>query len=80
MVEPEPKKLFAATPVLYVTAVTKALGKSKTAALGVTYDCPCYKYPRRTDLHLIFIAKIPSKFNKPEHWILRGVALLCSTD
>ena len=80
LVESEPKKLFAATPVLYVTAVTKALGKSKTAALGVTYDCPCYKYPARTDLYLIFIAKLPSKHHKPTHWILRGVALLCSTD
>jgi len=80
LVESEPKRLFTNIPVLYVTAVTKALSKQKNAALGTLYDCPCYKYPSRTDRFRIFMVQLPSKVQKPQHWILRGVALLCSTD
>ncbi|CAF4197044.1 unnamed protein product, partial [Rotaria sordida] len=40
------------------------------------YMCPLYKKPIRTDLHFITMLKLASN-DIPEHWILRGVALLC---
>lgn len=40
------------------------------------YMCPVYKKPMRTDLHFITMLKLSSN-DIPEHWILRGVALLC---
>ena len=40
------------------------------------YMCPVYKKSMRTDLHFITMFKLPSN-DHPEHWILRGVALLC---
>jgi dynein heavy chain len=37
------------------------------------------KYPTRTDKYLIFTVTLPSMEQKPLHWILRGVCLLCTT-
>jgi dynein heavy chain len=82
LVESEPKVLFTPLPVLYVTAVTKAAQKSKSGEYGPYggYECPCYKYPNRTDLYLIFSPMLPSRENRPMHWTLRGAALLCSIE
>ena len=79
--ESAPKKLFSPLPVLHVTAITKNSKKNATADYGPYggYDCPVYKYPVRTDRYLIFSVMLPSKDNRPLHWTLRGVALLCST-
>ena len=81
IVESAPKKLFSPLPVVLVTAVTKAAKKSLTTDLGPYggYECPVYKYPVRTDRYLIFSVLLPSRDHRPTHWVLRGVALLCST-
>lgn len=82
IVESEPKKLFSALPILYVTAVTSAQLKGKSAEYGPygAYVCPCYKYPVRGDRYKIFDVQMASREHRPQHWIMRGVALLCSTD
>tara|TARA_B100000795_G_C22806619_1_gene445355 strand:- start:150 stop:14669 length:14520 start_codon:yes stop_codon:yes gene_type:complete len=99
LVESEPKKLFAALPVLYVTGTTKQLRRDhiKSGAYGPNgpYECPLYKYPVRTDRFYIGMVSLASRAQpagasgvgspardapKKEHWILRGVALTCSTD
>jgi dynein heavy chain len=79
IVESEPKKMFASLPVLHVTGVTKADKAQKRDPSGF-YECPCYKYPARTDRYRIFMVDLPTTTLKPRHWILRGAALLCSTD
>lgn len=83
LVESAPKKLFSPMPVMLVTAVTKTAKKnianSNTYGPFGPYECPVYKYPSRTDRYLIFSVLLATSQQKPLHWILRGVALLCST-
>jgi len=71
-----PKVLFDSMPVLYVSAVNS----SKKSSQRDAYDCPCYKYRIRQDRFYIFNVPLPGGGRKPAHWILRGVALLCSTE
>jgi dynein heavy chain len=83
LAESAPKKLFSPMPVLLVIAVTKntkkmLLSSGSYGPFG-PYDCPVYKYPARTDRYRIFSVSLPTHQQKPLHWILRGVALLCST-
>ncbi|KAL3320545.1 Dynein heavy chain 8, axonemal [Cichlidogyrus casuarinus] len=74
LMEPPPKLLFTPLPVTHVSAYSMTIGdKSKQ---GVTYSCPVYKKPRRTDLNYIFPLNLRTA-KDPDHWILRGVALLC---
>mmetsp|Transcript_2907 Transcript_2907/g.5212 ORF Transcript_2907/g.5212 Transcript_2907/m.5212 type:complete len:2119 (-) Transcript_2907:878-7234(-) len=75
LVDSAPKVLFTPLPLLYVTAVT-AQDKKKDV---VTYQCPVYKIPRRTDLNYIFDVDLRTE-EPPQKWILRGVSLLCSKD
>lgn len=83
IIESAPKKLFSAMPIILVSATSKT---SKKAASTVTdygpfggYECPVYKYAARTDRYKIFSVVLPSKDQRPLHWVLRGVALLCQT-
>lgn len=72
LVEPRPKVLFEPMPIIHIYAVN-----SKDAAEPLKmYKCPIYKKPRRTDL--TYIATVLLKTSQtPDHWVLRGVALLC---
>lgn len=71
LIEPAPKILFTALPVVHIYAENST--DPKDPAL---YQCPVYKKPRRTDL--TYITPLWLKTNvSPSHWILRGVALLC---
>ncbi|NWV69074.1 DYH8 protein, partial [Malurus elegans] len=71
LVESSPKILFVQLPVLHMYAVDSSRPRDSKL-----YVCPLYKKPKRTDLN--FITEIYLKTAKsPDHWILRGVALLC---
>ena len=69
--EPSPKVLFTPLPVVWVYAI------NEPKDLKSFYSCPVYKKPRRTDLTYIFPLLLGSGRHDPDHWILRGVALLC---
>ncbi|XP_055935203.1 dynein axonemal heavy chain 8-like isoform X2 [Argiope bruennichi] len=71
LTEPTPKILFTAMPVIYIYAINST--DPKDPAL---YQCPVYKKPRRTDLTYITPLWLATVVH-PNHWILRGVALLC---
>lgn len=80
LVEPQAKVLFCQIPVVHVYAINAAGGikdEKKAGAMNI-YSCPVYKKPRRTDLTYIFPLKLRTVLN-PEHWTLRGVAILCDT-
>lgn len=76
--EPEPKKMFAPLPILYVTAVNKKKPDAEKMSSSF-YSCPVYKYPRKTDKYLIFRVNLNCEASNSK-WKLRGVSLLCSTD
>ena len=74
MVDSEPKKLYAALPVLYVTGK-----QAKDNVTKNTYEAPTYRVKKRTGLN--FISTFPLRTeDPPSKWIMRGVALLCSVD
>ncbi|CAH8616797.1 unnamed protein product [Heterobilharzia americana] len=74
LIEPPPKLLYTPLPVVHVSAYSQSIGeKSKP---GIFYSCPVYKKPKRTDLNYIFPLMLRSAVDA-DHWILRGVALLC---
>ncbi|XP_022805941.1 dynein heavy chain 5, axonemal-like [Stylophora pistillata] len=71
LVEPTQKVLFTSMPVIHIYAINITAGRDARM-----YQCPIYKKPKRTDL--TYIASVDLKTNQnPDHWILRGVALLC---
>lgn len=70
LTEPKPKILFEGLPIIHISAHL-----SKDVDLKM-YSCPVYKKQRRTDLTYIASVDLKSSQN-PDHWILRGVALLC---
>jgi len=70
LIESKNKVLFESMPVIHIYA--KDVLTSDTRM----YVCPIYKKPRRTDL--TYIADVTLRTTQsPDHWILRGVALLC---
>jgi dynein heavy chain len=79
--ECEPKKLFQAMPVIYLTGITLALRRTKGLDYGQygPYDCPIYKYPKRNDRYLVFRILVKTE-QHPFHWKLRGVSLMCQCE
>ncbi|KAM5298595.1 dynein axonemal heavy chain 8-like [Ctenodactylus gundi] len=71
LTESTPKVLFTQLPVLHIFAINSTAPKDPRL-----YVCPIYKKPRRTDLTFITVVYLRTVL-PPDHWILRGVALLC---
>ncbi|XP_034837309.1 dynein axonemal heavy chain 8 [Maniola hyperantus] len=65
------KVLYTQLPVVYVYAINSTAPKDPKL-----YQCPVYKKPFRTGLTFITPLWLPTIKN-PDHWILRGVAILC---
>eukprot|EP00898_Chlorokybus_atmophyticus_P005691 jgi/Chlat1/6122/Chrsp409S05665 len=74
LVDPEPKKLYCALPLLYVTGV---LATNKRT--DQQYSCPTYRVKARTGQHFVANFDLRSE-DPPSKWILRGVSLLCTVD
>jgi hypothetical protein len=69
-------------PIFYITVMTKPLLKEKRDSMGGErglYEIAVYRYAARTDRFRIFNGMVVTKGFAPEHWVLRGVALLCVT-
>ncbi|KAJ8009361.1 hypothetical protein DPEC_G00088090 [Dallia pectoralis] len=71
LVEATPKVLFTPLPVIHMFAINSTAPKDPKF-----YICPVYKKPKRTDLTYI-TGVVLRTVQSPDHWILRGVALLC---
>ncbi|XP_060805314.1 dynein axonemal heavy chain 8 [Amyelois transitella] len=65
------KVLYTPLPVIHVYAINSTAPKDPKL-----YQCPVYKKPCRTGLTFITPLWLPTIKN-PDHWILRGVAILC---
>ncbi|MBN3299949.1 DYH5 protein, partial [Amia calva] len=70
LIDSKPKVLFEMMPVIRIYAENNG---TKDPRL---YSCPIYKKPARTDLNYIAAVDLRT-VQSSEHWILRGVALLC---
>ncbi|XP_073486924.1 dynein axonemal heavy chain 5-like [Aquarana catesbeiana] len=76
LMEAQPKVLFTNLPVVHVYAVSTNGPADPKKQLTNLYSCPVYKKPRRTDLTYIFSLYLKTVY-VPDHWTMRGVALLC---
>ncbi|KAB0798200.1 hypothetical protein PPYR_09193 [Photinus pyralis] len=65
------KVLYTLMPIIHVFAIFSTAPKDPAL-----YKCPVYKKPRRTDLNFITPLWLVT-VKPPEHWTLRGAALLC---
>ena len=69
--EQHPKVLYVGLPVMLMYAINSIGGRDTRQ-----YDCPIYRKPRRTDQEYICMVDLKTNTN-PDHWTLRGCALLC---
>ncbi|KAK9891390.1 hypothetical protein WA026_014631 [Henosepilachna vigintioctopunctata] len=67
------KVLYTMLPVILITASYQTMQSGPNL-----YECPVYKKARRTDLNYITTLNLITT-KSPDHWVLRGVALLCDT-
>ncbi|KAA0177346.1 hypothetical protein FNF27_01124 [Cafeteria roenbergensis] len=79
LAELEGKQRVDSLPVIHITVVEKTKAEARIRNKRV-YDCPVYRYARRTDLHIVFRMGLNTfiEGKSREHWTLRGVAALCS--
>jgi len=73
LMEQSPKVLYTPLPVVHIFSVNM---EQRRAGQTMVYECPVYKKPRRTDLTYIAPLMLRTAID-PDHWIMRGVALLC---
>ncbi|XP_078069648.1 dynein axonemal heavy chain 8-like [Mustelus asterias] len=71
LTESTAKVLFTMLPVIYIFAINSTAPKDPKL-----YICPVYKKTQRTDLTFITTLCLKT-VQTPDHWILRGAALLC---
>lgn len=65
------KVLYKQMPVVHIFAINSTAPKDTKL-----YQCPVYKKPNRTDLNYITPLWLEAT-KPPDHWVMRGVALLC---
>ena len=88
LVESEPKKLFTALPVLFMTAISSSskISKSDYGSHG-PYECPVYKTSARHGVltttghssNFVLPVKLPSAMPE-KYWVKRGTAMLTGLD
>lgn len=71
LISPSPKVLYTLLPVVHIFAVNFEKKRSNNFS-----QVPVYKKAQRTDLTYIFPLMLKTNLD-PNHWITRGVALLC---
>jgi len=67
-------------PVMFVTAMNEeSLMKSRRDTFGPRgpFVCPMYVSSDRSEESMVATVSLTSKSRPPEHWILRGTALVC---
>ncbi|XP_014678787.1 PREDICTED: LOW QUALITY PROTEIN: dynein heavy chain 5, axonemal-like, partial [Priapulus caudatus] len=74
LAESRPKVLYEPLPVMHLYAA--ASGGAAAATMTRFYECPIYKKPTRTDATYVASVKLRTT-QPPDHWVLRGTALLC---
>jgi dynein heavy chain len=87
LAEAEPRKLSCDIPMIYCTAKQRGWTKefyggedNSAAEKKKWYKCPVYTKRSRTDLAFVNYFKLKSGDFAADHWVLRGVAILCSKD
>ncbi|RKP21518.1 hypothetical protein ROZALSC1DRAFT_20453 [Rozella allomycis CSF55] len=73
LVDSQPKVIYMQMPIVHVSAINSTEDRDPRF-----YQCPVYRRPNRTDLNYVFDVELKTQQN-PDYWILRGVAMLCST-
>jgi len=77
--ESAPKEMVKELPVVHVTGIEASHRQGRKKGDLNKFMCPVYKYPARNDINWIFDCELNCE-EEVHHWIMRGVALLCTTD